>query len=287
MNSGIIWLASYPKSGNTWLRVFLTNYLRDGDQPADLNDLDGGPIASARLAFEEAVGVEASDLTQAEIERYRPGVYRQMAANSQTPIFLKVHDAYTRNQDGQPLFPKEATCGVIYLIRNPLDVAVSFAHHLGIPVADVVPRMCREDFAFASRQTSLYEQLHQKLLSWGNHVRSWVDEPDLNVHVVRYEDMLSASIPTFTAIVRFAGLETDAARITKALDFSSFDRLQGLELETGFRERSPKAQAFFRKGVSGDWRQTLGEDQITQLIAAHRDVMRRFGYLALDDTPLC
>jgi aryl sulfotransferase len=69
MNSGIIWLASYPKSGNTWLRVFLTNYLRDGDQPADLNDLDGGPIASARLAFEEAVGVEASDLTQAEIER--------------------------------------------------------------------------------------------------------------------------------------------------------------------------------------------------------------------------
>ncbi len=56
----IYWLASYPKSGNTWLRTLITNYLRDAETPADINELDGGPIASARLWFDEWVGVEAS-----------------------------------------------------------------------------------------------------------------------------------------------------------------------------------------------------------------------------------
>jgi hypothetical protein len=287
MDGGIIWLASYPKSGNTWLRIFLTNYLRDGDQPADLNDLDGGPIASARLVFDEFVGVEASDLTPEEIERYRPGVYNQMAQNSQAPIFLKVHDAYTLNQDGLPIFPKEATRGVIYLIRNPLDVAISFAHHIGQPVSEMIPRMCREDFAFASRSSSLNEQLGQKLLSWSGHVLSWVDEPGLNVHVVRYEDMLSDNRATFTAILRFIGLEVDEARLDKAMRFSSFDRLQATEEAQGFRERSPKAQAFFRQGKTGGWRQILSEDQVAALIASHRTVMHRFGYLGPDDIPLC
>ena len=284
-DGGIVWLASYPKSGNTWLRIFLTNYLRDGDQPADINDLDGGPIASARLVFDEFVGVEASDLTPDEIERYRPGVYQQIANNSQELIFLKVHDAYTRNSDGEPLFPKEATRGVIYLIRNPFDVAVSFAHHTGHTVNEMIPRMCKEDFAFASRNSSLNEQLGQKLLSWSGHVLSWVDEPDLNVHVVRYEDMLADGKATFTAVLQFSGLEVDEARLAKAIRFSSFNQLQTQEQTQGFRERSPRAQAFFRQGKTGGWRQVLSQAHVDKLIETHREVMRRFGYLAPDDTP--
>ena len=116
---GIIWLASYPKSGNTWLRAVLSNYRDDGEEPADINELGGGPIASARSPFDDAVGVEASDLTEAEIERYRPRIYRQMAESSQETLFLKVHDAYAYTADGLPLMPKEATAGVIYIVRDP------------------------------------------------------------------------------------------------------------------------------------------------------------------------
>lgn len=66
--SGIVWLASYPKSGNTWLRVFLANSLRNAETPADINALETGHIASARNLFEELAGVEASDLTSAQIK---------------------------------------------------------------------------------------------------------------------------------------------------------------------------------------------------------------------------
>src|SRR6185369_1295236 len=75
----IFWLASYPKSGNTWMRILLNNYRRNAPEPADINKLEGGPIASARVWFDEWVGIEASALDDALIERLRPGVYRCMA----------------------------------------------------------------------------------------------------------------------------------------------------------------------------------------------------------------
>lgn len=68
----IVWLASYPKSGNTWMRVFLTNYLRNADTPADINDLEFMGIATARELFDMYAGFESSDLTHEEIDAARP-----------------------------------------------------------------------------------------------------------------------------------------------------------------------------------------------------------------------
>ncbi len=84
----IVWLASYPKSGNTWLRAFLTNCWYDTETPADVNALLGGPIASARQLFDETVGVEAADLTTEEIDCYRPAVYRYIAAQSADTVYM-------------------------------------------------------------------------------------------------------------------------------------------------------------------------------------------------------
>ena len=173
----IYWLASYPKSGNTWMRILLTNYFRNADRPADINSLDGGPIASARQVFDDHVGIEASDLTQDEIERYRPFVYELMSAQATEPLFLKVHDAYTYTPYGYPLISKVATAGVIYLLRNPLDVAVSFAHHANSSVERMVGKMGEADYAFVDNPHRLHNQLRQRLLTWSGHVSSWWTNP--------------------------------------------------------------------------------------------------------------
>ena len=274
----IYWLASYPKSGNTWLRILLTNYLRNADEPADINALDGGPIASARQVFDDHVGVEASDLTQDEIERYRPAVYELISAQAAAPIFLKVHDAYTCTPDGIPLISKAATAGVLYLIRNPLDVAVSFAHHSASTVESIVRKMADPDFAFVDKPQALHNQLRQRLLTWSGHVTSWVNEPGLRVHVVRYEDMKADPIRIFTGVIRFCGLDDDPVRIAKAVDFSRFDRVQAQEAEHGFGEKMPGAASFFRKGQVGSWREGMTDELAATLCAAHAQVMARFGY---------
>jgi aryl sulfotransferase len=284
----LYWLASYPKSGNTWMRILLTNYLRNSSEPADINDLEGGPIASARGIFDDHVGIEASDLSQDEIERYRPYVYEHLSHEHQKalaknpmlpPPFLKVHDAYTYTAEGIPLLSKAATAGVIYLLRNPLGVVVSFAHHGNQSVETTVKHMADPDYTFVDNPNKLHNQLRQKLLSWSGHVTSWLEEPDLRVLVVRYEDLLTDPVAEFGRVLEFVGLSIEGERLAKAVKFSSFNTLQQQEVTHGFREKMPKAKQFFRSGKADSWKEVLSKELQQQLIADHGDVMRRFGYL--------
>lgn len=126
----IIWLASYPKSGNTWFRAFLSSLLSKTDAPVDINCLEGGPIFSARAVFDSTTFIQSSDLLPDEIDNLRPLVYEELSRKAADRLFIKAHDAYTYLDNGRPLFPSNATGGAIYLIRNPLDVAVSYANHL-------------------------------------------------------------------------------------------------------------------------------------------------------------
>ena len=281
--NGIIWLASYPKSGNTWFRVFLTNLRGEEDGPAQINKLGSTPIASARGIFDDEAGIEASDLTPDEIDRLRPEIYTHLAEQAEETPFMKVHDAYISNDKNIPLFPKEATAGAIYIIRNPLDVAISFAHHSGWDYDKAILRMADEAFAFCAKPKRLHNQLRQKLMSWSSHVKSWTEQTLFPVCVLRYEDMKQKPVETFEKAVRFSGLEYGREEILKALEASSFEELQRQEKENGFKEKSSASEMFFRKGEVGAWREELSEAQAKRIIDNHRIVIQRFGYLNTND----
>jgi len=277
--SQIVWLVSYPKSGNTWLRAFLANLLADNDTPADINNLNVGGIASNRRIADEALGLECSDLTPEEIERYRPEVYRSRANGSETLLFVKTHDAYTLNSDSEPLFPSDITRAAVYVVRSPLDVSVSFAQYATKTIDEAIEGMARETMALAARHDRLDLQLRQRLLSWSHHVSSWLDQIAIPVHVMRYEDISREPIEAFTGAVRFLGLEHDLERVRRAVTFSSFDTLRQQELKHGFREKPLHAESFFRSGRVGAWREILTKTQVERLIRDHGTIMRRLGYV--------
>ena len=274
----IVWLASYPKSGNTWLRAFLSNYWHE-NRPVDINRLDA-PIASRRQMFDFAAGVEASDLTHEEIDGLRPQVYRYLAVNSRRTLYFKIHDAYTSE-----LIPTDATRGALYIIRNPLDVAVSYAHHLNATVDRTIGWMRDEKYGTSAGRRRLFDQLRQRLRSWSGHVLSWVDQSAIPVQVMRYEDMHARPLETFGAALRFAGVDYDEERLRGALERSSFENLQQLEKTAGFAERPAGVEAFFRKGQAGGWREALDQAQVERVVRDHAEVMRRFGYLDADGAP--
>ena len=273
----IVWLASYPKSGNTWLRAVLTNYLRDESAPASINALVGSNVAIQRDLFDECLGAPSSDMTPDEILRLRPRLHELLAAELPRPTFVKVHDACIRTAAG-PLFPRAATAGAIYLVRNPLDVALSYAHHQQWSVDRTVADMNDPAACMASCRRGIHRALPEPLLSWSGHVSSWL-ESALPVHAVRYEEMLADPAAAFGGVVRFAGLEWDAPRLARAIDHARFDRLRAEEEAAGFGERQPTAPSFFRAGTSGGWRRALAPSQVRALVDAHAPVMERFGYL--------
>ena len=284
--SRIVWLASYPKSGNTWFRVFLTNLQRQADTPANINALNTTPTASSRRLFDQTVGYESSDLTLDEVDRLRPWVYEHLAATMPETLYMKVHDAYTMTTTGEPLFSAAATRGALYFLRNPLDVCVSCAHHMACDVETVLQAMSDDNCALDAQTNRLPPQLRQRLLSWSRHVLSWIQETPFPVLVVRYEDMHQCPLETFTRAAIFAGLQHDRQRVVRALHQSSFAELQKQESAHGFQEKPTRAAAFFRQGTIGSWRQCLTQDQVQRIICAHRLVMQRFGYLTTADEPV-
>src|SRR5262249_38351216 len=269
-----VWLASYPKSGNTWIRALLANYRREKEGAADINQL-GAPVASRRHEFDEIAGVEASDLTFAEIDALRPEVYRYLAAHNRDPLFQKIHDAYS-----PALVPPDATRCAIYIIRNPLDVAVSFADHLGASLEQTTAWMADKSFCLGAGRLILPNQLRQRLSSWSGHVLSWVDQQDFPIHVIRYEDLSERPCEAFDRALEFIGLERDLERLSRAVENSSFDKLQEQEKTVGFTERPAVSEVFFRKGKVGGWQEALPPELVERVTKDHAEVMQRFRYTA-------
>jgi hypothetical protein len=274
----IVWLASYPKSGNTWMRAFLTALTVPDLHEVDINHMADTTIASSRQLFDEISGVASSDLLPEEIEKWRPCVYRQESDEAPSLVYHKIHDAWTLLPDGTPLIPAEATHAVLYIIRNPLDVAVSFANHLNTGMNKTIGIMNNPEYAFCERHDRLALQLVQKLLTWSGHVKSWVEDSHLPVCLLRYEDMKADPFKAFSGAVRFIGLEYDDEAIHKAIELSSFEKLKKQEQEKGFSEKNAHSANFFRKGQAGDWRNVLTPEQVNRVIEAHGEMMEKYGY---------
>lgn len=277
--SGIIWLASYPKSGNTWARIFLNNYMLDGSAPADINNLEEGMHASTRELFDRLTGLESSDLTAVEINRVRPAMYRQWALEATEPLFVKVHDAWHCSDIGEPIFPEAATKTAVYIIRNPLDIVASLANHYSMSLDEAIATLANARYMLANATNKLSRQLPQFVGSWHRHVQSWTAEAALPVHIMRYEDMCQTPTETFGKLVQAVGLPLQPERLAKAIQFSSFEQVKQQETAVGFRERLPGVPSFFRQGTSGGWQHELSAAQIATVCDNHREMMEKFGYL--------
>ena len=281
----IIWLASYPKSGNTWFRVFLTNLLGKKEQPASINDLLKSTIASSRQMFDEATGLSSSDLTKEEIEDLRPSVYRYVSKNLNELSFNKIHDAFIFTKNGESIVPPDISKGVIYFIRNPLDLVLSFANHTGDSIDEMIELMNKPEYSFCAKTDKLYNQLEQKLLSWSLHIKSWTDQKTIPVCIMKYEDMQLDTFASFRRVIEFSGVQASDKEIIQAISLSRLEELQKQEKESGFRERSPQSRVFFRRGGLGAWKKELSAKQVGRIIEQHYEMMLRFGYINENGLP--
>ena len=276
--SGIYWLASYPKSGNTWFRAFLTTFLAEPGKPLDINDLIGGPISSCRQMFEQTVGCEAELFSHEEAEAMLPDVLTQQARADKNTRYQKTHHAYTKLPDGRMMLPTAVTKGAIYFVRNPLDVCVSLMHHNAIDAAEIVRRLNQPDHSLGSSTRRPHLQMRHFLGSWSEHVKSWIDQHDFPVHLMRYEDMKAKPVASFRAALSFLGFQSREDELLHAIERASFAKLRAQEEEKGFRDKPRRAQRFFREGRAGGWQEVLSRRQAEQILEAHAPVIARLGY---------
>jgi hypothetical protein len=286
------WLASYPKSGNTWFRMMVANLRQE--QPVDINDLpERGGITSARAWFDNVMLFPSGLLTHEECDRLRPRVYEEIARNAQqddpdapeTKIgdvrFVKTHDAWTYTSTGEPLLAgRKGADGAILIVRDPRDVAPSLANHSSQTIDDSIAFMGQADAAFCGGRDRQPNQLRQQLPRWDGYNACWLDQTDIPIHLVRYEDMQADAAGVLRRAMAFAEVAVTEEEARQAARFADFRALQKQENERGFREapRVRPSGGFFRRGVSGAWHDELTAAQVARIEADHAGMMARLGY---------
>lgn len=273
----IIWLASYPKSGNTWTRAFLHNLLMNPKEPADINALNRFCLGEDKAQYYAQFDARPlTELSFKEVMALRPKVHRLLTESFPDSVFVKTHN-FLGEVEGIPLVTMDCTAGGVYIVRNPLDVAISYAHHFGVDIDEAIAQMANP--VMGSPTTEMV--VRQVYGSWSLNVKSWTQVPMPSLHVMRYEDMHSQPFRTFGNLARFLGLNPPRERLQKAIDNSSFKALQRQERQHGFIERSANSR-FFREGRPGQWRGVLSKEQIARIVEDHREQMERFDYVPKD-----
>jgi hypothetical protein len=274
----IVWLASYPKSGNTWFRSFLTALLKEKE--VDLNQMVTDGIFSGKNYIENVLDLNADYLSRTQIESYQRIAFNYLSDTSKKQLFIKIHDAFTFSEnDGLPLIPEQPTQIAIYFVRNPLDVALSLANHIGKSVEKAIEKfIVNSSGGFATLQNFANTQFHQPLGTWSMHVESWLTKPKFPVHFMRYEDMKAKPFETFKAAIQAIGLNYNDEQIKFAIEETKFEKLQKKEQEKGFKEKQIPASNFFFKGQVGRWKEELSSEQIEKIRQANEPMMRHFGY---------
>lgn len=271
----INWIASYPKSGNTWVRAIVDRIVHP-EQPLDINLLGRTAPSFARLTqeFLDDHKLQLPAAAPGEVRRHWTAVQKQICEAFEHDVFLKTHNVAARFDCG-PFPDPGSTASAIYVVRDPRDVALSYAYHYKYSLGLAVVALCTST-AFNIKQQDLGKT--ELLMSWGEHVYGWTSLKACRLLVLRYEDLLSNCAACVHEIGRF--LERPLARhqVDDIVAATSFEQLKHQETEHGFKE-AVRPEGFFRVGRAEQWREVADQSVFQPIIDKNRRMMRRYGYL--------
>jgi hypothetical protein len=238
-----------------------------------------------RDAIASFSGISTADFSEDEEYRIRFLALENLARSES--ILLKAHEAMLPASNPPMLpFPEHSIRAVVYIVRDPRDVAASLANHLGVTIDSVIRHMANGEFHLENQRHGRRPQMSQLLSTWSAHVLSWIDRPHLNVFVVRYENIHANPQSCFSNMLKFIGIDVSSEVLVRAINATRFGNLQAQEQEQGFVERPSASKAFFRRGAVNSWVDTLTREQSDRIVAEHHLVMQRLGYVAPAPTPV-
>ena len=271
----IIWLASYPKSGNTMLRTMLSSYLftKDGSFNFDImKNIKQFP----NWAIFDNLGVNYKDLNEVIKHSIR---VQESFSKKESVGFVKTHNMLFNFNSKFPFTNLENTLGVVYIIRDPRNVVLSYARHLQISPEETVKFMTKGK----SNEMFLMGNWAENFISWKQFLNH------NNYLLIKYEDLVSKREETFLKILQFIfrlrniNFTIDSNKLENVLKNTSFENLKNLEKQKGFRESikddDGKQIPFFDKGNSRDWSKTLDKDLSQEIERCFKNEMMELGYL--------
>ena len=259
----IIWIASYPKSGNTYLRSFLASYYYSNNGKFDFEQL---------LKIHQFPNIKFSKIkptSKKEASKY--WIFNQNNFFNKTRLnFVKTHNCLLPFQ-GNEFTSGNETLGGIYIVRDPRNVITSITHHYSINYEKALDYMLDEDCSLLEKSFDQDYSNFTYLNSWSNHYKSWKNNKIFEILFIKYEDFEKNKEDTFKKIILFVEKITkknsklNEKKFLNSVKSTNFSNLKNKELNEGFEEsvysnKTGKKINFFNLGFSNRWQKLLPID---------------------------
>ena len=279
----IVWIASFPKSGNTWLRMFLKSYFLKDNEVFSLDNKKNDSFTVNYFPNEKMLDELKIDYFKFENIVKSWGTLQSYINLNNKTNYLKTHSAmctigpykYTNS---------EYTKGAIYIIRDPRDVLVSYSHHLGLDHEKTFELMS-DTYHYENAGSKIKHNKYYKrglIGKWSDHYNSWKNYKFSKILIIKYEDMISDKYNTFLKILEYLseidGVKIKKHKIENALKQTEFDELKKLEQKYGFAEKL-EGETFFRVGKMNEWKNHLNNSIVDKIEKNFENEMKELNYL--------
>ena len=279
-----VWLASYPKSGNTLIRSMLAAYFFSKDGVYDFEILKNIKQFPKSILFER-MGIDIKN----EKEVLKNYIRVQETFNKKSSLqFLKTH-SYLFNIDNNPFTNLNNTLGVIYIVRDPRNVVSSWAKFASQSVDEAADTMIKS-YRFGG-DTNKKEKSLVYMGTWNGNFNSWKSLKDVRRYLlIKYEDLIKDRDAELRKILKFlcnlqgVKFQIDQKKFKNVIESTGFERMQKLEKEQGFREAKVNLKTgekipFFNLGPKNDWKKLLDPKIKKKIETAFNKEMAELGYL--------
>ena len=277
----IVWIASYPKSGNTWVRSFLTAYYYCKDGVFDINNLIKIQDYPNKQFFK-------NEVKKGEIHKHWEESQINIV-NQKKIKFLKTHNSLI-SAFGKNFTEPKYTLGVIYIIRDPRNVITSVKNHNDFKTYEEALNMMQNDNAVISDYSYLNNHAKTNIInSWRINYQSWLRNNYYRRILIKYEDMLKNPYQTFRDIVIFVNTickfndNFDEKKFNNSIETTSFKKLKELENQGKFTEsvysiHDNRKVKFFNQGPDNYWKKNLSHELILKMNDYYKDDLKKFNY---------
>jgi len=276
----IIWIASYPKSGNTWVRSLLSSYLysKDGNFSFDLLKKI---LKFPSKKYLEYYTKDFSDIKKVS-EYWIAAQARINLYNQNKSIFLKTHSALC-TLENNPFTNKKNTQAVIYIVRDPRNVITSISNHFSHDIKESYNFMIDNNKILTTDNLGVGEVLG----SWSNHYKSWKNIKFCPFLLIKYEDLINDTTNSLIIILnflqKFIDIDINKKKISKTVENCKFDNLRNMEIQQGFEEAAyskkfKKKVNFFNLGKKNNWKNLLSPEIEKKIKKTFSNEMKELNY---------
>ena len=281
----IIWIASYPKSGNTWVRSLLSTYLYSDNGIFNFYLLKKIQQFPGKQYFEFFL----KDFTDIKkVSNYWIAAQDRINLLYDKTIFLKTHSALCRLENNS-FTNKNNTKAVIYIVRDPRNLITSFSHHYSLNIDQAFDFINDKKTMVLTNEYGVGDfGIATVLGNWPEHYKSWQNIKFAPILVIKYEDLIKDTKNTFILILNFLktlmDIRIDEKKIINTVDSCSFEKLAEKEKTEGFFESVPlkenlKKLNFFYLGKKNDWKKLLDSKIEEKIRFKFNKEMKELGYI--------